>query len=233
MELERVRFSRYCPALRSLRLEKFESGEGFLALLEVGTGFHPELTGRENIYMNGTILGMSRKEINEKLDEIVLFSGVEKHMDTPVKFYSSGMKVRLGFSVAAHLEPEILIIDEVLAVGDMEFQRKCLGKMEHVAESGRTVLFVSHNMDAINTLCGRCLLLNSGKIAYDGDTKTAIEKYLGVGNVSDLGVLRRVVEKEKAFFFADVSIVDNAGNLMSSPLHNGQELYLRLIVQIK
>jgi lipopolysaccharide transport system ATP-binding protein len=125
------------------------------ALLEVGTGFHPELTGRENIFMNGTILGMTRREINTKLDEIVDFSGVEKYLDTPVKFYSSGMKVRLGFAVAAHLEPEILIIDEVLAVGDAEFQRKCLGKMEDVASQGRTVLFVSHDMGAMSNLTYR------------------------------------------------------------------------------
>jgi ABC-type polysaccharide/polyol phosphate transport system ATPase subunit len=123
------------------------------ALLEVGTGFHPELTGRENIYMNGTILGMRKREIDRKLDEMIEFSGVEKYLDTPVKFYSSGMRVRLGFSVAAHLEPEILIIDEVLAVGDAEFQKKCLGKMEDVAGHGRTVLFVSHNMTAVQNLC--------------------------------------------------------------------------------
>ncbi len=124
------------------------------SLLEVGTGFHPELTGRENVYMNGTILGMRRKEIDSKFEEIVEFSGVEKFLDTPVKFYSSGMKVRLGFAVAAHLEPEILIIDEVLAVGDVEFQRKCLGKMKDVSQNhGRTILFVSHNMFAIKSLC--------------------------------------------------------------------------------
>lgn len=130
------------------------------SLLEVGTGFHPELSGRENIYMNGTILGMTRKEIDSKLDEIIDFSGVEKFIDTPVKFYSSGMKVRLGFSVAAHLDPEILIVDEVLAVGDYEFQKKCLGKMEDVSKNqGRTVLFVSHQIDAISRLCSRVLVL--------------------------------------------------------------------------
>ncbi len=147
------------------------------ALLEVGTGFHPELTGRENIYMNGTILGMTKKEIDSKLDEIVDFSGVEKYIDTPVKFYSSGMKVRLGFSVAAHLEPEILVIDEVLAVGDVEFQRKCLGKMESVSQSGRTVLFVSHNMGAVRSLCQRGLVLNHGKVQFMGDAEEATRNY--------------------------------------------------------
>jgi lipopolysaccharide transport system ATP-binding protein len=150
------------------------------SLLEVGTGFHPELSGRENIYMNGTILGMTRREIDSKLDEIVDFSGIEKFLDTAVKFYSSGMKVRLGFSVAAHLEPEILIIDEVLAVGDYEFQRKCLGKMEDVSKNqGRTVLFVSHQMDAIKSLCSTCLLLENGRFADIGGTDHIIERYLG------------------------------------------------------
>ncbi len=148
------------------------------ALLEVGTGFHPELTGRENIYMNGTILGMRKKEIDRKLNEIVDFSGVEKYLDTPVKFYSSGMRVRLGFSVAAHLEPEILIIDEVLAVGDAEFQRKCLGKMENVAKQGRTVLFVSHNLDAVKNLCTKSLLLQHGVVKSFTETPTVINDYL-------------------------------------------------------
>lgn len=149
------------------------------SLLEVGTGFHPELSGRENIYMNGTILGMTRKEIDLKLDEIIDFSGVEKFIDTPVKFYSSGMKVRLGFSVAAHLEPEILIIDEVLAVGDFEFQKKCLGKMKEVAGQGRTVMFVSHQMDAVTRLCSRVLVLKNGEVYYNGVPSTGIKKYLG------------------------------------------------------
>lgn len=147
------------------------------ALLEVGTGFHPELTGRENIYMNGTILGMRKKEIDKKLDEIVDFSGVEKYLDTPVKFYSSGMRVRLGFSVAAHLEPEILIVDEVLAVGDAEFQAKCLGKMEDVSKDGRTVLFVSHNLSAVNSLCTKGIVLKDGGVYYNGDQSSAIAEY--------------------------------------------------------
>lgn len=151
------------------------------ALLEVGTGFHPELTGRENIYMNGTILGMTKKEIDRKLDEIIDFSGIEKFVDTPIKFYSSGMKVRLGFSVAAHLDPEILVIDEVLAVGDYEFQQKCLGKMEDVSrQEGRTVLFVSHNIQAISTLTRSSIILQDGKIVFDGKTEKAITTYLGL-----------------------------------------------------
>jgi lipopolysaccharide transport system ATP-binding protein len=148
------------------------------SLLEVGTGFHPELTGRENIYLNGTILGMSRKEVKEKFDEIVAFSGVEKFIDTPVKHYSSGMYVRLAFAVAAHLEPEILIIDEVLAVGDAEFQKKCLGKMKEVAGHGRTVIFVSHNMEAVKSLCDRAIFLEHGDLVKEGHPVEIIEYYL-------------------------------------------------------
>ncbi|SDA96363.1 lipopolysaccharide transport system ATP-binding protein [Algoriphagus alkaliphilus] len=148
------------------------------SLLEVGTGFHPELSGRENIYMNGTILGMTRREIDSKLDEIIDFSGIEKFIDTPVKFYSSGMNVRLGFSVAAHLEPEILIIDEVLAVGDFEFQAKCLGKMRDVSRQGRTVLFVSHNLEAVKTLCDRAILLENGHIVFDNLAIDTVKFYL-------------------------------------------------------
>jgi len=149
------------------------------ALLEVGTGFHPDLTGRENVFMNGAILGMSRTEIKSKFDEIVAFAEIEKFLDTPVKRYSSGMYVRLAFAVAAHLEPEILLVDEVLAVGDAGFQKKCLGKMDEVSHrEGRTVLFVSHNMAAIRNLCGRALLLQSGRMSFLGETDTAIEQYL-------------------------------------------------------
>jgi len=148
------------------------------SLLEVGTGFHPELTGRENIFLNGSILGMSKREIQSKFDEIVAFSEVEKFLDTPVKRYSSGMYVRLAFSVAAHLEPDVLIIDEVLAVGDMAFQKKCLGKMEEVSGQGRTILFVSHNMQAIQKICTKGVLLNQGKIIAIGETTSVIEKYL-------------------------------------------------------
>jgi lipopolysaccharide transport system ATP-binding protein len=148
------------------------------SLLEVGTGFHPELTGRENIFMNGAILGMSKAEIKSKFDEIVAFSEVERFLDTPVKRYSSGMYVRLAFAVAAHLEPEILIVDEVLAVGDAQFQKKCLGKMEDVAHrSGRTILFVSHSMAAIENLCNRCILLSKGQLAAQGETGMVLREY--------------------------------------------------------
>ena len=147
------------------------------SLLEVGTGFHPDLTGRENIFLNGTILGMTRKEIVEKMDEIIAFSGVKQFIDTPVKKYSSGMRVRLAFSVAAHLNPEILIIDEVLAVGDFEFQNKCLGKMQEAANDGKTVLFVSHNLAAVNQLCTRAILLEKGRKIADGTVAEIIEVY--------------------------------------------------------
>lgn len=155
------------------------------SLLEVGTGFHPELTGRENIFLNGAILGMSRSEIRSKFDEIVAFAEVEKFLDTAVKYYSSGMYVRLAFAVAAHLEPEILIVDEVLAVGDAEFQKKCLGKMQDVSNEGRTVIFVSHQMDAVLRLCDRAIYLKGGKCEAIGDTKTIIHQYLyGDKNIS-------------------------------------------------
>ncbi len=148
------------------------------SLLEVGTGFHAELTGRENIYLNGTILGMKRVEINRRFDEIVAFSEVERFIDTPVKHYSSGMYLRLAFAVAAHLESEILIVDEVLAVGDLEFQKKCLGKMKSISHEDRTVLFVSHNLVAVQSLCTRGLLLANGRVAFDGPADEAIDKYL-------------------------------------------------------
>jgi len=151
------------------------------SLLEVGTGFHPELSGRENIYLNGAILGMRREESRRKFDEIVAFAEIEKFLDTPVKRYSSGMYVRLAFAVAAHLEPEILIVDEVLAVGDAQFQKKCLGKMEDVGREGRTVLFVSHNMAVISRLCSRCVYLKHGAIAAIGETSTVLEQYLTDG----------------------------------------------------
>jgi lipopolysaccharide transport system ATP-binding protein len=147
------------------------------SLLEVGTGFHPELTGRENIFINGTLLGMTRREVRDRLDEIVEFAGVQKFLETPVKRYSSGMRVRLGFAVAAHLRPEILIIDEVLTVGDAEFQSKCLGKMKSVATDGRTVLFVSHNMGAVRNLCTRACLLDGGKLITVGSTDSVVDQY--------------------------------------------------------
>ncbi len=148
------------------------------SLLEVGTGFHPELSGRENIFFNGSVLGLSKKEITHKFDEIVDFAGTETFLDTPLKHYSSGMKLRLAFAVAAHLEPEILVIDEVLAVGDAEFQKKCLGKMDEVSKSGRTILFVSHNMAAVRTLCTRAALLDEGRLTMLGETEKVISHYL-------------------------------------------------------
>jgi lipopolysaccharide transport system ATP-binding protein len=148
------------------------------SLLEVGTGFHPELTGRENIFLNGAVLGMTRAETRRKFDEIVEFAEVERFLDTPVKRYSSGMSVRLAFAVAAHLEPEILIVDEVLAVGDAQFQKKCLGKMEDVGRSGRTVLFVSHNLAAVQRLTEKCIVLEKGEVLFDGDTRQGVERYL-------------------------------------------------------
>lgn len=155
------------------------------SLLEVGTGFHPELTGRENVYLNGAIMGMKKAEVTRKFDEIVDFSGVEKFIDTPVKRYSSGMYVRLAFAVAAHLDPEILIVDEVLAVGDAEFQKKCLGKMGDVAVEGRTVLFVSHNMAAVEKLCRKCIILNEGSISFSGNTDKAIDLYISHMDTND------------------------------------------------
>ena len=161
--------------------------EGRIAsLLEVGTGFHPEMTGRENIYMNGAIMGMTKAEITRKLDEIVDFSGCERYIDTPVKRYSSGMTVRLGFAIAAHLEPEILVVDEVLAVGDAEFQKKAIGKMQEVSQSGgRTVLFVSHNMSAVKSLCRKGVVLKDGQIDYVGSAENAVNHYLQVNDINE------------------------------------------------
>jgi lipopolysaccharide transport system ATP-binding protein len=161
------------------------------SLLEVGTGFHPELTGRENIFLNGAILGMGRAEIKKKFDEIVAFAEVEKFLDTPVKRYSSGMYVRLAFAVAAHLEPEILIVDEVLAVGDADFQKKCIGKMQDVSKGGRTVLFVSHNMAVVSKLCNRAILFAQGKLTQIGATSAVMDAYVGAGAASGTQVAIR------------------------------------------
>lgn len=188
------------------------------SLLEVGTGFHPELTGRENIYLNGAILGMSKKEIDCKLDEIIDFAGVEKHVDTPVKRYSSGMNVRLGFAVAAHLEPEILVVDEVLAVGDAEFQRKAIGKMEEVSKGeGRTILFVSHNMVSVRNLCTDCIVLNKGEIFYTGKTDAAISEYNKILGSSAIGLnLHGAYNVNRrgsgTLSFTDVQMLNNKNN---------------------
>ncbi len=169
------------------------------SLLEVGTGFHPELTGRENVFLNGAILGMTKKEIEKKFDEIVDFAGVERYVDTPVKRYSSGMYVRLAFAVAAHLEPEILIVDEVLAVGDAEFQRKCLGKMNKVSkEDGRTILFVSHNMASVKALCSKGILLENGRICVESDITYAVSKYLnGTNEIKNKKVFNNEYRREE------------------------------------
>jgi homopolymeric O-antigen transport system ATP-binding protein len=191
------------------------------SLLEVGTGFHPELTGRENIFLNGTILGMRRAEIVGRFDEIVEFSGVARFLDTPVKRYSSGMQVRLAFAVAAYLQPEILLVDEVLAVGDAEFQQRSLGKMHDVTREGRTVIFVSHNLAAVRSLCPRSLVLEQGRLVFDGDTPAAIERYLGRARsdgaiVEGVELQRRLVKErvygESPLFRCDrISVLDVTG----------------------
>lgn len=178
------------------------------SLLEVGTGFHPEMTGRENIYLNGAILGMTKAEINDKIEEIIDFSGCARYIDTPVKRYSSGMTVRLAFAVAAHLEPEILVVDEVLAVGDAEFQKKAIGKMQDISKTGgRTVLFVSHNMAAVKSLCTRALVLEKGKLSFNGGVNEAINKYLNIFNANQ-GQLNFPIKNNeieiKDFFIEDI-----------------------------
>ena len=180
------------------------------SLLEVGTGFHPELTGRENILLNGAILGMKRVEIGSKFDEIVDFAEIEQFLDTPVKHYSSGMYMRLAFAVAAHLEPEILLIDEVLAVGDAAFQQKCLGKMDTVAREGRTVLFVSHNMAAVQRLCRSSILLDKGKIFAQGESSAIIEQYLNQG-VGRSFYWERTTPSNQPAYFTKISLTDHAG----------------------
>ncbi len=207
------------------------------SLLEVGTGFHPELTGRENIYLNGSILGMSKAEIKKKFDEIVDFAEIEKFLDTPVKWYSSGMYMRLAFAVAAHLEPEILIVDEVLAVGDVEFQKKCLGKMEEVGKEGRTVLFVSHNMGAIEQLCTRGILLEKGHIKnISADVNSIIKEYTFDPN-SDLET-NIWINSGKNFLNPwfkplKMSITDEKGNDLKSPVRNDSEFRVQIEGEIQ
>jgi lipopolysaccharide transport system ATP-binding protein len=190
------------------------------SLLEVGTGFHHELTGRENIFLNGAILGMTKSEIKSKLDEIISFAGVERYIDTPVKRYSSGMYVRLAFSVAAFLEPEILIVDEVLAVGDAEFQKKCLGRMRDVSSNdGRTVLFVSHNMGAVNQLCNRAILLQNGSLVKEGPSSEVIVSYLRSGGSSE-SVFHGPAESSKLIWFRKIMSCDREGNSKSEFFHD-------------
>jgi lipopolysaccharide transport system ATP-binding protein len=199
------------------------------SLLEVGTGFHPELTGRENIYLNGAILGMKKREIARRFDEIVAFSEVERFMDTPVKRYSSGMYVRLAFAVAAHLEPEILLVDEVLAVGDVAFQKKCLGKMGDVAKEGRTVLFVSHNMAAVESLCGTAHLLDQGRLAFSGPALEVAARYLAAAMAPPDFALPEVSEREGdgRVRFTDVVIRDADGQPVKT-VCSGQDILVSL-----
>ena len=193
------------------------------SLLEVGTGFHPELTGRENVLLNGAILGMTKAEVGRKFDEIADFSGIGKFIDTPVKRYSSGMSVRLAFAVGAHLEPEILLVDEVLAVGDAEFQKKCLGKMDEVTKQGRTVLFVSHNMDAVSTLCDRVIWIDDGEIFLDGPTQEVVPRYCDA--MMSLGAQERDEDKleDKPFYFRKFYPADEQGNPLQS-VRSGEDL---------
>ena len=199
------------------------------SLLEVGTGFHPELTGRQNVYLNGSILGMTKKEIDQKFDEIVEFSGVQKFLDTPVKRYSSGMRVRLAFSVTAHLEPDILMIDEVLAVGDIEFQKKCLGKIDNVSkESGRTVIFVSHNMGQIIKLCDRVILLDKGRIIDDGPPNQVIDSYIK-------NIPKKSGSKKLPLITKNVEIIDYTfySSKPGKALKTGREFNLDIIINYK
>jgi lipopolysaccharide transport system ATP-binding protein len=203
------------------------------SLLEVGTGFHGELTGRENVYLNGAILGMKRREIDRKFDQIVDFAGVETFLDTAVKYYSSGMYVRLAFAVAAHLEPDILIVDEVLAVGDLAFQRKCLGKMSDVASEGRTVLFVSHAMPAIKSLCTRAILVDGGRLVIDGDPDTVIAAYLRSDEIPRAEAFVRASDSLHSTgeaYLRSASILDSKGNA-SDQLHFTERFCVRMLVE--
>jgi lipopolysaccharide transport system ATP-binding protein len=209
------------------------------SLLEVGTGFHPELTGRENIMLNGTILGMRRAEIVRQFDEIVEFAGAQKFLDTPVKRYSSGMQVRLAFAVAAHLEPEILLVDEVLAVGDAEFQQKCLGKMKDVTREGRTIVFVSHNLASVRALCERAIVLRSGVLVFDGETEDAVHHYLGhaaggetpavvTGDDLRLHVAKERLYSDEPFFeVTRISVLDEEG-VPSSAFSSDDEITIAI-----
>ncbi len=205
------------------------------SLLEVGTGFHPELTGRENIFLNGAILGMSRVEIKSKFDEIVAFAEIDKFLDTPVKRYSSGMYVRLAFAVAAHLEPEILIVDEVLAVGDAEFQKKCLGKMEDVsAKEGRTVILVSHQMPAIQNLCTRCIMMDRGQLIMQGSTEEVVNSYMTKGAVlANEGLTDREDRAGKGNVrITSIDLRDDAGNIITEAI-SGNDTILSLAYSVK
>ena len=199
------------------------------SLLEVGTGFHPELTGRENIYLNGAILGMKKAEVVRKFDEIVDFSGVEKFIDTPVKRYSSGMYVRLAFAVAAHLDPEILIVDEVLAVGDAEFQKKCLGKMGDVASEGRTVLFVSHNMGAIHRLCNRGVLLKEGALNTEGEINLVVQNYINDQNLNNSLTWTRHTFSNDETLITQLMLLDEEQNCRKA-ITNADQIHVMVVI---
>lgn len=206
------------------------------SLLEVGTGFHPELTGRENVYLNGTILGMRKAEIDRKFDEIVAFAEIEKFIDTPVKRYSSGMYVRLAFAVAAHLDPEILIVDEVLAVGDADFQKKCLGKMQDVGKEGRTVLFVSHNMVAIEQMCKKAILLDKGKLSmYSDNVREVIKNYLYSNDKAQVAYWENKDNRYDNLYFQPMKfyIGDKNGDPLSMPVSNNQDIYIYIEANIR
>jgi len=201
------------------------------SLLEVGTGFHPELSGRENIYLNGTILGMTKAEVKNKLDEIVDFAGVERYIDTPVKRYSSGMMVRLGFAVAAHLEPEILIVDEVLAVGDAEFQKKAIGKMQEVSQGqGRTVLFVSHNMGSIAQLCSKAILLYQGAVQNTGNVELIINSYLSLNKTPSKYYVDKNKIKNKDFYFKEISCIDDF-NIETNSYNFNEHITIKMLIK--
>ena len=207
------------------------------SLLEVGTGFHPELTGRENIYLNGAILGMVKAEISSKLDEIIDFSGVSKYIDTPVKRYSSGMMVRLGFAVAAHLEPEILVVDEVLAVGDVDFQKKCIGKMKDISGYGRTVIFVSHNMTSIRNLCSKAIVLEKGQVTYSGPVENAIEQYLKKSNINNAENVKLDIESSNRKYstgeaYYTQAYILNAKNEISNKFLFKEKQKITLILKV-
>lgn len=200
------------------------------SMLEVGTGFHPELTGGENVYLNGTIMGMTKKEVRQKFDEIVEFAGVARYIDTPIKRYSSGMSVRLAFSVAAHLEPEILLVDEVLAVGDAEFQQKCLGKMSGISQEGRTIIFVSHNLGSIRKLCNKGLVLSKGNLVFNGEINAAVDAYLDSLPAHDTQGNNSITfkrEDSKLFQFTEICIEDGYGQ-SKGKLYCGEDIFVRL-----
>ena len=200
------------------------------ALLEVGTGFHPELTGRENVFLNGSVLGMSRREIRLRFDEIATFSGVERFLDTPLKRYSAGMRLRLAFAVAAHLETELVVVDEVLAAGDAEFQRRCLGRMSELGRLGRTVVFVSHDLGAVSRLCQRAIWLDEGRIIEDGPAERAINAYLGSG-AEEVAIADFPLDRATPVQLRSIALTDVNGRAVASPRRD-QALALRLLVQV-